>query len=93
MVYTANCGTSLAFGKTNTGKLMRLNNVHDCDNEQERLRVAAENKAAFYRVKIELDENENYVEGPLRLSHYKTVQTRTLGYPLTKDRKVVISKP
>lgn len=44
-------------------------------------------------MKIELDQANNFVEGPLRLINYDIVQTRTLGYPKSKDRKIIISKP
>jgi serine/threonine protein phosphatase PrpC len=92
MLYIANCGTSLAFGKTSTNNLIQLNNIHNCENEQERCRILAA-KGAFYRVKIALDDTHNFIEGPLRVNNYKITNTRTLGYPLSKDRKIIISKP
>lgn len=100
VLYVANVGTSVAFGRhSTTGKLVRLANAHDCNNLAEYARIAA-GGGRFYRTKVTLKSSaKTYVEGPLRIYPHGLTVTRTIGNVEAKAQnriqghKLVLSTP
>jgi len=99
MLYVANVGTSMAFGSHRDGRLVRLANLHDCNNLAEYARIAAIG-GRMYRTKITLKSSPHtFVEGPLRIHPHGLTVTRTMGsyeaksYNQTHQQNLVISSP